>query len=120
MAEVIPPIVCEPEDEEGGVLLTWAGWAELVLEPVVLVLWSPDEVLEELEVWKEGVAAVVGFRWVNRELSKDCSDRYGAEMDPKIKMIHTNTNHAILLTLGFQHYKQSHYLDHSSTLEQRV
>lgn len=103
MAEVIPPIVCEPEDEEGGVLLTWAGWAELVLEPVVLVLWSPDEVLEELEVWKEGVAAVVGFRWVNRELSKDCSDRYGAEMDPKIKMI----NHHFYKPCDFTYFRFS-------------
>lgn len=103
MAEVIPPIVCEPEDEEGGVLLTWAGWAELVSEPVVLVLWSPDEVLEELEVWKEGVAAVVGFRWVNRELSKDCSDRYGAERDPKRKMI----NHHFYKPCDFTYFRFS-------------
>lgn len=65
-------------EEEGGVLLTWAGWAELVLELVVLVLWGPEEVLEELEVWEEE-EATVGLRWDNRELSKDCSDRYGAE-----------------------------------------
>lgn len=76
MAVAIPPIVWDPE-EEGGVLLTWAGWAELVLELVVLVLWGPEEVLEELEVWEE--EATVGLRWDNRELSKDCSDRYGAE-----------------------------------------
>lgn len=83
LAEVIPPTVCEPEEEEGGVLLTWAGWAEVVvlLEQVVLVLWSPDEVLE---VWKEDATAV-GFRCDKRELSRDCSDRYGAEIDPKIK-----------------------------------
>lgn len=77
MAVAIPPIVWDPEEEEGGVLLTWAGWAELVLELVVLVLWGPEEVLEELEVWEE--EATVGLRWDNRELSKDCSDRYGAE-----------------------------------------
>lgn len=83
MAEAIPPTVWEPEedeeDEEGGVLLTWAGWAELVLELVVLVLWGPEEVLEELEVWEEEEDVTVGLRWVNREPSKDCSDRYGAE-----------------------------------------
>ena len=43
---------------------------------VVLVLWSPEEMLEELE---EEEAAVGGLRWVNRELSKGCSDKYGAE-----------------------------------------
>lgn len=76
MAEAIPPIVWGPEEEEGGVLLTWAGWAELVL--VVLVLWGPEEVLEELEVWEEEEEeeeATVGQRWDNSELSKDCSDR---------------------------------------------
>ncbi len=83
MAEAIPPIVWEPEEEEGGVLLTWAGWAELVLELVVLVLWGPEEVLEELEVWEE--EATTGLRWDNRELSKDCSDRYGAERGDEVK-----------------------------------
>lgn len=73
MADAIPPIVWDPEDEEGGVLLTWA---ELVLELVVLVLWCPEEVLEELEVREaEEEAATVGLRWDNRELSNDCSDR---------------------------------------------
>lgn len=80
MAEAIPPIVWAPEEEEGGVLLTWAGWAELVLELVVLMLWGPEEVLEELEVWEEEEEeATTGLRWDNSELSKDCSDRYGAE-----------------------------------------
>lgn len=79
MAEAIPPIVWEPEEEEGGVLLTWAGWAELVLELVVLALWGPEEVLEELEVWEEEEDVTVGLRWVNKELSRDCVDRYGAE-----------------------------------------
>lgn len=79
MAEAIPPIVWDPEEDGGGVLLTWAGWAELVLELVVLVNWGPEEVLEELEVWEEEVEeATTGLRWDNRELSKDCSDRYGA------------------------------------------
>lgn len=82
MAEANPPIVWEPEEDDGGVLLTWAGWAELVLELVVLVLWGPEEeeveVLEELEFWEEEEEATTGLRWDNRELSKDCSDRYGA------------------------------------------
>lgn len=86
MADAITPIVWEPEEEEeeeGGVLLTWEGWAELVLELVVLVLWDPEEVLEELEVWEE--EATTGLRWDNRELSKDCSDRYGAERSDTVK-----------------------------------
>lgn len=32
------PMFCEAEEEVGGALLTWAGWAELVLELVVLLL----------------------------------------------------------------------------------
>lgn len=88
MAEAIAPMVWEPEEEdeeeeevavvaeeEGGVLLTWAA---LVLELVELVLWGPEEVLEELEVWEEEEEATTGLRWDNRELSRDCSDRYGA------------------------------------------
>lgn len=81
MDEAIPPIVWEPAEDEGGVLLTWVGWEELVLEVVVLELWDPEEVLEELEVWEE--EATVGLRWDNRELSKGCSDRYGAEKEKK-------------------------------------
>ncbi len=103
MAEAIPPIVWEPEEEEeeGGVLLTWEGWAELVLELVVLVLWGPEEVLEELEVWEE--EATRGLRWDNREPSKDCSDRYGAERGDKAKkeMIRS-TNHVTSPTMGFK------------------
>lgn len=94
MAEAIPPMVWEPEEEEGGVLLTWA---ELVLELVVLVLWGPEEVLEELEVWEE--EATTGLRWDSRELSKDCSDRYGAETGDKVKrkiLIIIFTHHMIL------------------------
>lgn len=64
--------------------MTWAGWTELVLELVVLVLWGPEEVLEELEVCEEE-EATTGLRWDNRELSKDCSDRYGAERGDKVK-----------------------------------
>ena len=92
MAEAIPPIVWEPEDEEdeeveeGGVLLTWA---ELVLELVVLVLWGPEEVLEELGVWEEE-EATTGLRWDSRELSKDCSDRYGAGGEKRAVSICTN------------------------------
>lgn len=67
MDDAIPPIVWGPEEEAGGVLLTWT---ELVLELVVLVVGTPDEVLEE--------QAATGARWDNRELSRDCSDRYGA------------------------------------------
>lgn len=74
MAEAIPPIVWETDEEEGGVLLIWAGWVELV----VLVLWGPEAALEELEVWEED-GATDGLRWDNRELSKDCSDKYGTE-----------------------------------------
>lgn len=78
MAEAIPPTVWETEEEDGGVLLIWVGWAELVLE--LLVVWGPEAVLEELEVWEEEAAATaVGLRWDNRELSKDCSDKYEAE-----------------------------------------
>lgn len=84
MAEAIPPTVWEPEVEEGGVLFIWAGWAELVLELVVLVLWGPEAVLEELEVWLEE-EATTGLRWDNRELSRDCSDRYGADTSDKGK-----------------------------------
>lgn len=36
-------------------------------------------VLEELEIWEEEGEATAGLRWDSRELSKDCSDRYGAE-----------------------------------------
>lgn len=82
MAKAIPPTVWEPEVEEGGVLLIWAGGAELVLELVVLVLGGPEEVLAELEVWEEG-EATTGPRWDNKELSKDCSDRYGADRGEK-------------------------------------
>lgn len=56
-------------------LLTWADWAELVLELVVLVLWGPEEVLEEPEVVEDKEEATVGLRWDNREPSRDCSDR---------------------------------------------
>lgn len=56
-------------------LLTWADWAELVLELVVLVLWGPEEVLEEPEVIEDKEEATVGLRWDNREPSRDCSDR---------------------------------------------
>lgn len=98
MAEAIPPIVWEPEEEEeGGVLLTWAGWAELVLELVVLVLWGPEEVLEELEVWDDE-EATVGLRWDKRELSKDCSDRYGAERGHVKRKSIIFTNHETVLT----------------------
>lgn len=74
-------MVWEPEVVEGGVLFIWAGWAELVL----LVLGGPKEVLEELEVWEEEEEdeATAGLRWDSRELSKDCSDRYGAERRKK-------------------------------------
>lgn len=72
-------MVWEPDVVEGGVLLIWAGWAELVL----LVLWGPKEVLEELEVWEEEGEATAGLRWDSREVSKDCSDRYGAERKKK-------------------------------------
>lgn len=36
--------------------------------------------LEELDVWEgEEEEAKAGLRWDRRELSRDCSDRYGAE-----------------------------------------
>lgn len=99
MAEAIPPIVWEPEEEEGGVLLTWA---ELVLELVVLVLWSPEVVLEELEVWEE--EAVLGLRWDSREPSKDCSDRYGAGIGGK-KRINQNfsRDHTLIFSVMSDH-----------------
>ena len=76
MADAIPPIIWEPDDEVGGVLLIWAGWAALL----VLAPWGPEEVLEELEVvMEEEEAATVWLRWDSRELSKVCSDRYGAK-----------------------------------------
>lgn len=86
MAEAIPPIVWEPEEDEEGVLLTWDDWAELVMELVVLVLWGPEEVLEELEVWDDAEEAgegTTGLRCDNKEPSKDCSERYGAEKEKK-------------------------------------
>lgn len=85
MAEASPPMVWEPDVVEGGVLFIWAGWAELVL----LVLWGPKEVLEELGVWEEEEdddKATAGLRWDSRELSKDCSDRYGAERKKKSQL----------------------------------
>lgn len=54
-------------------LLTWEGWAEPVL--VVLVLWSPEEVLEVWGEEEEEEEAGVLLRWDNRELSNDCSDK---------------------------------------------
>lgn len=36
------------------------------------------EVLEELEFREDEEEATVGLRWVKRELSRVCSDRYGA------------------------------------------
>ena len=78
-------------------LLTWAGWAELVLELVVLVLWGPEEVLEELEVWEEEEEAATGLRWDNREPSKDCSDRYGAERGDEVKKITINCHFYVFL-----------------------
>ena len=72
MADAVAPTVWGPEEDEGGVLLTRAGWVELV----VFVL------LEELEVWEE-VETTGGLRWDNRELSKDCPERYGAEWRKK-------------------------------------
>lgn len=81
MAEAIPPIIWEPDDEVGGVLLIWAGWAGWAAL-LVLAPWGPEEVLEELleelEV-REEEAATVWLRWDSRELSKVCSDRYGAK-----------------------------------------
>lgn len=66
----------ETEEEEGGVALSWAGWAEAV------VLGGPEAMLEELDVWEgEEEEAKVGLRWDRREASRDCSDRYGAEND---------------------------------------
>lgn len=52
--------VLDEEEEEGGVLLTWAVWAEQVLE--MLELWSPEELLEEWEDCKEEEGDVVGLR----------------------------------------------------------
>lgn len=93
MPEAKAPIVWEPDEEEeedeegGGVLLTWAVWADPVLE--VLVLWSPEELLEELEVCEEEEeeeeGAVVGLRWHKRELSKGSSERFGAEKGSHVK-----------------------------------
>lgn len=118
MAEAIPPIVWEPGVEEGGVLLIWAGWVELV----VLVLWGPEEVLEELEVWEEEEEATAGLRWDSRELSKVCSDRYGAERGEEVKrkLIIIFTKHLTSQSLGFNIQKSRSYLDRSGTLEQRV
>lgn len=72
----IPPIAWGPV-EEGGVLLVLAGWAVLLL----VALWGPEEGVVELGDWEEEDwgEATVGPRWFNRELSRDCPARYGAE-----------------------------------------
>lgn len=44
--------------------------------------------LEELDIWEgEDEEARVGLRWHRRELSKDCSDRYGAENNCELHRI---------------------------------
>lgn len=71
----IPPTAWVPMVEEGGVLLV--GWPVLLL----VEFWGPEEGVVEQGDWEEEDwgEATVGPRWFNRELSRDCPARYGAE-----------------------------------------
>lgn len=74
--------------------------------------------LEELDVWEgEEEEAKAGLRWERRELSKDCSDRYGAENS------HNDTELIITFNCtdsGLSKGESNIYLDRSDTLAQRV